>query len=85
MCYRYRKISLRKYIQYLFDKRDKYFGNARSIRQLAEEAIKHQNLRMASTPSAQRTAEMLCVLTIDDVSEFVPQEQQNRGSIGFKH
>ena len=76
---------LRKYIQYLFDKRDKYFGNARSIRQLAEEAIKHQNLRMASTPSAQRTAEMLCILTMDDVSKFVPQEQQNRGSIGFKH
>jgi len=75
---------LKKYIAGIYSNRDRYFGNARTIRKIIEESIKHQNLRMASIPSAQRTAEMLTVLTLADVIEFQPEENKSRVTLGFK-
>jgi len=68
----------------LFSKKDKYFGNARTIRNIAGEAIKNQNLRMASIPTAQRTKEMLDILTIDDVKEFTIEEINTGKTLGFR-
>lgn len=64
------KEHLKKYLQFLYDHRDKHFGNAREVRKLIQEAIKNQHLRMASTPTAERTAEMIETLTYADVEEF---------------
>ena len=38
------EIHIKNYLQSLFDKRDKYFGNARSVRQMVEQAIKNQKI-----------------------------------------
>ncbi len=73
-----------KYISAIYANRDRYFGNARTIRKIVEESIKNQNLRMASIPSAQRTQEMLNTLTLADVIEFVPEPNKTRVTIGFK-
>jgi len=75
---------LKKYFDTLFSKKDKYFGNARTIRNIAGEAIKNQNLRMASIPTAQRTKEMLDILTIDDVKEFTIEEINTGKTLGFR-
>jgi SpoVK/Ycf46/Vps4 family AAA+-type ATPase len=75
---------LRKYFDILFSKKDKYFGNARTVRNVVGEAIKNQNLRMASMPSAHRTKEMLDILTLDDVKEFTLEETQTGKKLGFK-
>jgi len=38
----------------MYDKRDKYFGNARTIRKIVTEIIKNQNLRLAATVETDR-------------------------------
>ncbi len=77
---------LKNYINYLLQGKDKYFGNARTIRKLVAEAVKNQNLRMASMPPEMRTKVKMETLTIDDVSEFEVKGQQDsrKGRIGFR-
>lgn len=77
---------LKQYFNYLYSRRDKFFGNARSIRKVIGEAVKNQNLRMASLRPEERTPEALQTLTLEDVKEFDPnQDSQNKGQgIGFR-
>jgi SpoVK/Ycf46/Vps4 family AAA+-type ATPase len=75
---------LKKYIKLLYDRRDKYFGNARTIRQIKDEAVKKQNLRMASVPAEERTSITLKTLTINDVVNIeVNKTLGLSDSIGF--
>ncbi len=77
---------LKEYINYLYSRRDKFFGNARSIRRLVEEAVKHQYLRLASLDQSARTPDMLNTLTLEDVKDFHPEKDaSNKGQgIGFR-
>ncbi len=75
---------MQKYIESLYEYRDKYFGNAREIRKLIEEAVQNQNLRLASIPKEQRTPEMLDTMTMADLAEFKIGEGK-RSSLGFKY
>ncbi len=58
---------LRQYITKLYNRRDKYFGNARTIRKISAEATKNQNLRLASVPARERTKKSINTLTKEDV------------------
>lgn len=73
---------LRNYLEDIYNARDKYFGNAREVRKLVEQAVKKQNLRMASLSNEERTLEMIETVDIEDVKEFV-YEKPKGGSIGF--
>jgi len=77
---------LKIYLDALYKARDKFFGNARSVRQIVEKAIKNQHLRMASLSQAERTKENMMVLAMDDVKEFKPENIKpiGRATIGFK-
>lgn len=77
---------LKHYFNYLYSRRDKFFGNARSVRKVIQEAVKNQNLRMASLAASERTPEVLQILTLADVSEFDPdKEASGKGQgIGFR-
>ena len=75
---------LKKYFAYLHEGRDKNFGNARTVRQVVGEAVKNQNLRLASMKKEDRTKEMLETIILDDVKEFAIKEVSSRGKIGFK-
>jgi SpoVK/Ycf46/Vps4 family AAA+-type ATPase len=76
---------LKKYFNYLYNNRDKRFGNARTVRQVADEAIKNQNLRLSEIPSAARTPQYLETLTLADVLEFGTEDKRSTGgSLGFK-
>lgn len=77
---------LNNYFKYLYSRRDKFFGNARSIRKVILEAVKNQNLRMASLHAQERTPQVLQTLTLEDVKEFDPEkDSQNKGQgIGFR-
>lgn len=76
---------LKKYFSMIFDARDKFFGNARTIRNIAAEAVKNQNLRMAAIAADKRTPEMIVTITIDDVKEFeVTGQKQEKTTMGFK-
>jgi SpoVK/Ycf46/Vps4 family AAA+-type ATPase len=76
---------LGKYLAFLYQFRDKYFGNARTVRQVVVEAIKNQNLRMARLKTDD--TEMLHTINLDDVATFTfDKDKLNlfvRKSIGF--
>lgn len=77
---------LRDYLQAAYEKRDKYFGNAREVRKIVQEVVKNQNLRLAETDPSQRSADMIRTITLADVAEFdIKNLDANSGkkSIGF--
>lgn len=77
---------LKKYIQFLYDNRDRFFGNARSIRKIVEKSTRNHELRMADLSKKQRTAKMMATINIDDVQEFIPDKEKfsQRKSMGYK-
>jgi len=75
---------LKGYLIELYETRDKFFGNARTARQLVGDVVMKQNLRLASIASDQRNKEDLSVLSFDDVKHLHIGSQGNRPSLGFK-
>lgn len=78
---------IKNYLQSIIEEKDKYFGNARTVRKMVEEAIKNQHLRLAQVPAKKRTEVMLRTLTLEDVTEFEAQNvarKSNRIGFGFK-
>lgn len=75
---------LKLYIKGLYKTRDKYFGNARTVRKIIENAVRKQNLRMASVPARKRSDEAVRTLTYKDVKDIeVNKVLGSSGSIGF--
>lgn len=75
---------LKAYLQQLYESRDKFFGNARSVRQLVGEVVMKQNLRLASVPAGQRSKADLSTLAFDDVKHLAISHEGGRPSLGFK-
>lgn len=76
---------LKKYFNDLYEARDKYFGNARNVRKVIEEAIKNQHLRLAKIDPKDRKKEMIHELLLEDVISFKFEPQkESKTSIGFK-
>lgn len=78
---------VKNYIKQLASNRNKYFGNARTMRKIVADTVHHQNLRMAGITAALRTPEMIKAVTIDDVKDFsldIEGKTTVRESIGFK-
>ena len=71
----------------LYEKRDKYFGNARTVRKLVLEVIKNQNLRFAGIPHENRKKNQYQVITIEDMQGligFTDAEMMEKKYIGFR-
>jgi SpoVK/Ycf46/Vps4 family AAA+-type ATPase len=76
-----------EYFSFLYEYKDKYFGNARMVRSIVNEAIKNQNLRLASMPAEERSQSQLRQLIFEDVSSFTMDNDKfvfNKKTIGFK-
>ncbi|MEM1326293.1 MAG: AAA family ATPase [Bacteroidota bacterium] len=81
------KEHIERYLAFLYEYRDKYFGNARTVRQVVAEAIKNQNLRIASLSLQEREKVSPNVLTLDDVASFTLSKEDGvfgRKGIGFR-
>ncbi len=76
---------LKSYISFLYLNRDRFFGNARSIRKIVEKSTRNQELRMADIPKKQRTKKIMSTLSIDDVKEFVADKTKlsTRKPLGY--
>lgn len=76
---------LAKYLAFLYQFRDKYFGNARVVRQVVLEIIKNQNLRIAA--AKLQNEEAVHTITLDDVGSFTFDKDKlqifQRRGIGF--
>lgn len=78
---------LTAYLGFLHNYRDKYFGNARTVRQVVIEAIKNQNLRLAALTPDERENVSSNVLLLEDVIDFKLDTSGfifNKKGIGFR-
>ena len=77
---------IKTYIEHLYQNRNKFFGNARSIRKLVEKSYRNQELRMAILEKSKRTKKIMSTLVLDDVLEFDTSkiETSKRKSVGYK-
>jgi len=75
---------LKNYFKFIFDGRDQHFGNARTVRQVVGEAVKNQNLRLASMKKEERTKELLEMVILEDVKEFEIKEISRKPKLGFR-
>jgi SpoVK/Ycf46/Vps4 family AAA+-type ATPase len=80
------KEHLMKYMDFLHNSRDKYFGNARQVRKVVEESIKKQHLRLAKVDPSERTMDMIQTLELADVTDFILEtnSKNEKPSIGFR-
>lgn len=75
---------LSNHFKELVDRKDKFFGNARTVRQIVGECVMKQNLRMASIPGNERKPEDLTTLTLEDVKHFNVDSSSGRSTLGFR-
>jgi SpoVK/Ycf46/Vps4 family AAA+-type ATPase len=76
-----------KYLDFLYEFRDKYFGNARSVRNVVNDIVKNQSLRLASIPAEERDPNILNLITYEDVATLKLSHEDNifnKKSIGFR-
>lgn len=77
-------IFFKNLIVQLLEKKNRFFGNARTIRKIAEQTVKKQNLRMADIPNAERSFDKIKEIILSDLENFSIEEGQTRKStIGF--
>ncbi|MEM6726453.1 MAG: AAA family ATPase, partial [Bacteroidota bacterium] len=75
---------LEAYIGRMLQNKHKYFGNARTVRKIVDEAMRKQNLRMADMSASERTPEAVRTIIMSDIEDFKLVEQDNqRRTIGF--
>ncbi len=77
---------LDKYLAFMYEFRDKYFGNARDVRKVVIEAVKNMNLRLAEVPQKDRIDGEVMMLTLEDVQSFRLDTNDftfNKKKIGF--
>ena len=75
---------LAAYLAFLYDHRDKYFGNARTVRNVVSEAIKYQNIRLADAEFVDPASDH--IITYEDVEKFKLDKSGfifNKRGIGF--
>lgn len=75
---------LNNHFKELVERKDKFFGNARTVRQIVGECVMKQNLRMASIPAGERKPEDLITLTLEDVKHFTT-DGSGRSTLGFRY
>jgi SpoVK/Ycf46/Vps4 family AAA+-type ATPase len=77
--------KLNQLCQELYDSRDKYFGNARTVRKLTEEIIKNQNLRLSGKENvSEKEYAIIEESDISGVKSWSRDSIKTSGGIGFK-
>ncbi len=71
------KEHLETYLNWLYEVRDKYFGNARTVRTIVDEIVKRHNLRLAQLTPEEREQVSSVELTREDVQEFEPNKDNS--------
>ena len=81
------KKSLASLINRMYESKDQYFGNGRSIRKIVEAAIRTQHLRMSELAPVKRTAKYIKSLTIDDITNITFEDKSKPDvipTLGFR-
>lgn len=75
---------LLNYFNYLYQTKNRFFGNARTVRKIVEEIIKKQHLRMASITKENRTNKLIKTVVMKDVEHLTEDKTMSTKTIGFK-
>lgn len=78
---------LGNYLAFIHEYRDKYFGNARTVRQVVTDAINKHNLRLAAMPREERIEGIINILSMQDVEHLKLDKSDfifNKKTIGFQ-
>ena len=78
---------LEQILKDLYTKRDKYFGNARTVRKIILDIIKNQNLRFSSIPSSDRKKNQYHLISPEDIANISTthdSELMPKKTIGFR-
>lgn len=80
--------KLEQYLQFLHNYRDKYFGNARSVRTMVQEIVRRHFLRLAEQQESTKELQLQRdLITLEDLAhfQFNPNELSfRRAEIGFR-
>lgn len=73
------------YLKTHAENRDRFFGNARFTRKVADKIFRNQLLRLGDMKPDQRTPEIMKTVTLQDVADFTENmdKLQSKPSIGF--
>lgn len=74
---------LKSFLLQLKSKDSRYFGNAREIRKLIEQAVRNQHLRISALESSERTKDVLETLLLSDVQNISLDDSSDKKTIGF--
>ncbi len=78
---------LANYLMFIYDYRDKYFGNARTVRNIVAEINKNHNLRLAGLSARERKKVKDTLITLDDFESLKMDQSSsvfNKKTIGFR-
>ena len=75
---------LQGYMEFLYSFRDKYFGNARSVRKVVDEIKKMHDLRLSASPTPSKANRSISLEDVQVMKMNKDELQFSRSSIGFK-
>lgn len=75
---------LKQYLYFLYDLRDKYFGNARTVRKLVQEVIKAHDLRLAAEDVISDSPQEIEISDVHILKMDKNELHFGRSSIGFR-
>ncbi|MCL4120834.1 UNVERIFIED_CONTAM: hypothetical protein GTU68_000428 [Idotea baltica] len=81
------KTYMQKYLQYLFNTKDKFFGNGRVVRNIVQDIITAQNLRLSDISPSKRSKKALKTVELVDLAGFNEDKAKRLGSqsrVGFQ-
>lgn len=78
---------LKSYLEYLFRTKDKYFANARVVRNLVQDVVRQQQIRLAKGNAAEENTDFDRIIDIKDLETFAIGKDRrdifNRPRLGF--
>ncbi len=78
---------LKSYLEYLFRTKDKYFANARVVRNLVQDVVRQQQIRLAKGNAAEENTDFDRIIDIKDLETFAVGKDRrdifNRPRLGF--
>ena len=74
---------IKQYFEIMYQRRDKYFGNARTARSIVSEAIRQQNLRLASYKRPPKNSHVVNLEDVKKISLLDEEQIFNKKRIGF--
>ena len=81
------EMFLHEYFKSIYITRDKYFGNARTIRKIVTEAIKNQNLRLSDLAPGERKKGQANLINYEDLAPIAGMQEEEtfrKKTIGYR-